>query len=579
MEIASRGIRPTSATASIYYEGLAVPCRPGTSVAAALTDAGMLACRHTAFGDRGAFCGMGVCGECSMMIDGRAGQLACMSPVQDGMCVERQPVAPLVDIAARPAELADDGVRLPDLLVVGGGPAGLAASATAADAGLDVLLIDERGGLGGQYYKQPACSFALDVSRLDHQYLTGRALIDRAQRAGVTVLSGARVWGAAGPSEFYAVRGDQRWTIRPQRTVLATGAYERAVPFPGWTLPGVLTTGAGQSLLRSYQVAPGERVLVAGDGPLNLQLAAELARAGAHVVGHIELADITNPRHAGELARMAAAAPRLVRDGAGYLATLRRARVPMLTRRAVVRVEGAERAERATVARIDADGRPVAGSERIFEVDAVCIGLGFMPGNELARLLGVEHHIDRHTGGYVVDRTSAGRTSCTDVWVIGDAGDVRGAKVAEAVGLMAGADVAQSLGRTPHDPRAVQRASRRLARHQRFQRALWRLYAGPALFSQLAEPDTIVCRCESVPLSAIDQAIADVRSAGAAKRITRAGMGRCQGRFCGFVVAERVASMTGVPVTALGGFAPQPPVRSVPIAALAAAPDGAEDIR
>lgn len=577
MQIASAGIHPSAATATIHYEGQALPARPGTNVAAALTDAGALACRNTAIGERGLFCGMGVCGECSIVIDGRAGQLACMSAVQDGMRVERQPVAPVVDIAACPAQPAVDEVLTPELLVVGGGPAGLAAAAAAADARVDVLLIDERAGLGGQYYKQPASSFALDPSRLDHQYRAGRELIERVRRAGVQLLSGARVWGAAGPSEFYAVRGDQRWTIRPQRTVLATGAYERAVPFPGWTLPGVLTTGAGQSLLRSYQVAPGKRVLVAGNGPLNVQLAAELVRAGARVVGLVELAHLTRPRHAGELVRMAAAAPRLMRDGAGYLITLRRSHVPVLTGRAVVRVEGAGRAQRAVVARIDASGRPVAGSERGFDVDAVCVGLGFMPGNELARLLGVAHRTDPRTGGYVIDRTATGRTNLADLWVIGDAGEVRGARVAEAVGLLAGADVARSLGRAPRDPRPIRQAARQHVRHQRFQRVLCQLYSGPALFSQLAEPDTIVCRCESIPLSAIDAAAAEVRTAGAVKRTTRAGMGRCQGRFCGFVVAERVASATGVPVTAFAGFAPQPPVRPVSVAAIAAGAEAPSD--
>jgi thioredoxin reductase len=569
MEIAGRGIRPTPATATVYYEGQAVAARPGSSVAAALTAGGVLAYRHSAAGDRGLFCGMGVCGECSIVIDGRAGRLACMTPVQDGMRVERQPVAPVVDVAARPPRPAGDEVLTPELLVVGGGPAGLAAAAAAADAGVGVLLVDERGGLGGQYYKQPAGSFALDPARLDHQYRAGRALIERTRQAGVQVLSGARIWGAAGPEEFYAARGEQRWTIRPQRAVLATGAYERAVPFPGWTLPGVLTTGAGQSLLRAYQVAPGARVLIAGNGPLNVQLAAELVRAGAHVVGLVELADLTRPRHAGDLARMAVASPGLVRDGAGYLATLRRARVPMLTGRAVIRVEGTDRAQRAIVARIDASGRPVGGTERSFDVDAVCVGLGFMPGNELARLLGAAHRIDPHTGGYVIERSGNGRTSLDAVWVIGDSGEVRGAKVAEAVGLLAGADVARSLGRAPRDPRAVRRAGRRHARQLRFQRALWRLYAAPALFAQLAEPDTVVCRCESVPLAAIDTAVAGTRTAGAVKRMTRAGMGRCQGRFCGFVVADRVASATGVAVTAFAGFAPQPPIRPTPIAVLA----------
>lgn len=575
MKPGSPGITVPDATLTVEYEGRAVPATPGRSVAAALTAAGIVAYRHAAEGDRGLFCGMGVCGECSVVIDGRPSRLACMTAVADGMRVERQPRNPAVDVTTADEPAAEETVLAPDLLVVGGGPGGLAAAAVAAEAGLDVLLVDERSGPGGQYYKQPAGSFALDEHGLDAQYTAGRALIARARAAGVRVESGVRVWGASGPGELYASRDPERFVLRPRRLLLATGAYERAVPFPGWTLPGVMTTGAGQSLLRAYQVAPGRRTLVAGNGPLNVQLAAELVRAGADVVALVELAAVTNVRHALDVARMAVHAPGLARDGARYLATLRRAGVPMLTRRAVVRADGDERVARATIARIDPGGRPVPGTGQRFGVDAVCIGLGFMPGNELARLLGAQHEVDDRTGGYVIRRTLTGRTSLPDVWVVGDAAQVRGAKVAESAGAIAGADIVTSLGRTPAPMRAATRLHRR---HERFQQALWRTYRGPALFGQLADADTVVCRCEGVTLGALDASLAGVGSAGALKRLTRSGMGRCQGRFCGFVVADRIAAATGVPVDAFAGFAPQPPLRPTPVSVLAATEDTARTL-
>jgi NADPH-dependent 2,4-dienoyl-CoA reductase/sulfur reductase-like enzyme len=570
MQIRGKGIRTPDATLTVFHDGTAVRTPPGVSVAAALTNAGILACRSTAAGDRGVFCGMGVCAECTVAIDDRPGQLACMTIVHDGMRIERQPVRPRPDVTAPAPEAIPEQVVSPELLVVGGGPAGLAAAATAAEAGVDVLLVDERAKLGGQYYKQPATTFEVDPHRLDHQYTRGRALIERVQAAGVRVLGGARIWGADGARELYASDGTSRWVIRPGRLVLATGAYERVVPFPGWTLPGVMTTGAGQSLARAYQVAPGRRVLVAGNGPLNVQLAAELSRAGGDVAALVELARVTSPAHAADLARMAAASPQLVREGLGYLATLRRAKVPMLTGRAVVRVEGTERAEHAVVARLDAEGRPVPGTEQGFDVDAVCVGLGFMPGNEVARLIGAHHTVDPATGGYVVTRTDRGRTSLDGVWVVGDGAEVRGAKVAENAGVLVGADVAASLDRPADGLTGLARARRDRRRHERFQRALWRVYRGPALFAQLAEPDTVVCRCESVPLETIDTAVDTADSAGAVKRLTRGGMGRCQGRFCGFVIADRVAGRTGTAVDGFAGFAPQPPMRPTPISVLAA---------
>jgi thioredoxin reductase/ferredoxin len=547
---------------TVHYQDQAVPAQPGSSIAAALTAAGIRVCRHSSAGDRGLFCGMGVCGECSIEVDGGPGQLACMTHVHDGMRLRPQPTAPSANTAAVPEPPPHEQVLRAEVLVVGGGPAGLAAAATAAEAGADVLLVDDRGGLGGQYYKQP-----LDPAASDPQHAAGRGLIQRVQAAGVRVYSGVRVWGADGPGRLYGARGRERFELRAERLILATGAYERAVPFPGWTLPGVMTTGAGQSLLRGYQTTPGDRVLVAGNGPLNVQLAAEVVRAGGSVVGLVELARMFSPRRAIELLPMAASAPALARDGLGYLTRLRRARVPILTGRAVVRVEGNGRAERAVVARLDQGGLPVPGTEMTFDVDAVCVGLGFMPGNELARLLGLRHGVDSRTGGYVLDRSPSGRSSLEDVWVVGDGAEVRGAKVAQSAGMLAGAEAAAALARPVRNQRAV---SRHRDRHERFQRALWRAYLAPALFSQLADPQTLVCRCENVTLEAIAAAARGVGSSGAVKRLTRAGMGQCQGRFCGFVVTELVKETTGVPVSALSGFAPQPPLRPTPLWVLAA---------
>jgi NADPH-dependent 2,4-dienoyl-CoA reductase/sulfur reductase-like enzyme len=565
--IASPGVTAPEGRITVRYEGATVAARPGSSIAAALTAAGLRACRQSEAGDRGLFCGMGVCGECSIEVDGSAGQLACMTAAADGMQLRRQPAATRADLTTVPAPHPAEELLRAQVVVVGGGPAGLAAAATAAEAGADVLLVDNRASLGGQYFKQPASSFSLDPAALDQQYAAGRALIQRVRAAGVRVYSGVQVWGADGPGRLYATGDCDRFEIRAERLILATGAYERAVPFPGWTLPGVMTSGAGQSLLRGYQVAPGNRVLVAGNGPLNVQLAAELVQAGGTVVGLVELARVFSPARAIEAVRMAAAAPSLTRDGLGYLARLRRARVPVMTGRAVVRVEGDGRAERAIVARLDPAGLPVPGTELTLDVDAVCLGYGFMPGNELARLLGIRHSIDPRTGGYVVERSLAGQTGLAGVWVVGDGAEVRGAKVAESTGMLAGAAAAASLGQPVRDLRAI---SRRRHRQERFQQALWRAYRAPALFGQLASPETIVCRCENVRLATIEAAVTEVRSTGAVKRLTRAGMGQCQGRFCGFVVTELVRGATGVAVDARSGFAPQPPVRPTPLWVLAA---------
>jgi len=506
---------------------------------------------------------MGVCHDCVMTVDGTPLR-TCMTPVRDGMMVEVELDAQLPD--ATTARLRHV-VLEPDVLVVGAGPGGLAAAAAAAEAGADVLLVDERAKPGGQYFKQPSDAFDVDEQAVDPQYRRGRELVARVERAGATVLMGVQVWAATGPHELHALGNGCAYALHPRRLVIATGAYERGVPLPGWTLPGFMTTGAAQTLMRAYQVLPGRRVLVSGNGPLNIQVAAELVRAGATVVALCETARPASPRRAGAVAAMAASAPDLMRDGIGYARTLRSARVPMLFGHSVVRAVGQGRVERATVARLDSSGRPVPGSDRDFDVDAVCAGFGFLPSNELARTIGVEHAYDTALGQLVAVRGPDGRTGIDDVWVVGDSGGTGGARLAQAVGLLAGSSVARSLGlraTEPHD------AERDRTRNERFQRALWRLYAGPRLVDQLAGPDTLVCRCESVPLRAVDEAFSDgIATIGALKRVTRAGMGRCQGRYCAGVLAELAARRSAGPIDEDAWFAPSLPFKPLPVGVVA----------
>lgn len=591
MRIRSRGLGAPAAEIEIVFAGRPLAARAGDSLASALVAAGELGCRETRAGaERGVFCGMGVCQECVVVVDGVPGLRACMTSAKDGMRVERQPARPdLAAIAAAsgaappsdagspvlavtpPAPRTPRRVLRPDLLVVGGGPAGLTAAAAAAESGLEVVLVDDRAQPGGQYFKQPPPGRIADPADLDPQYRAGRDLIARARRAGADLRGGVQVWGAGDADELLAHDAEGALTLRPRALVIATGAYERGVPFPGWTLPGVMTTGAAQTLLRAYQVSPGTRVLVSGHGPLNMQVAAELVRGGARVPAFAELARLTDPRRARELARMARYAPDLVRQGAGYGVTLTRGRTPILHGHAIVRAEGDGRVEQATIARIDPAGRPVPGTERTYAVDAVSVGFGFQPSNELARALGVAHRHDPVHGGFTADRHGDGRTSVDGVWVIGDGGGIKGSRLAQTAGLLAGLDVARSLGRTPaaaQDAEAA-RARRDHERAERFQRALWRAYAAPRLLDQLATDDTVVCRCEDVTLGAIRRAFDDGLShSGAVKRLTRAGMGGCQGRYCGGLIAEIGAARTGADRDELELFAPNAPLRPVAIDAL-----------
>ena len=560
MRVALPGVGRAGEGFGLQFDGRTIRAFPGETLAAALLAAGEPVLRRTEKGEgRGVWCGMGVCGECSLLVDGVA-RRACMTAAAPG-----QMVAPLPARVVAQAQLAQSLTNHScDLLVVGAGPAGLAATLAARAAGLSVILIDERAKPGGQYFKQPGEGLAIAPAGLDRQFTAGRALIAETVASGAAIWGDSLAWHAApdGDGVKLAITTPEGPTqVHARRLVVAAGAMERPWPVPGWTLPGVMTTGAAQTLLRGSAVAPGQRVVVAGNGPLNLQLACELLAAGVSVVAVVEQAPRPGPARIGALATMLASHPGLAFTGAAQLAKLALAGVPLLFGHDVTRITGSGRAEAVAIAG--------SGAERGFEIDALCIGAGFQPQAELPRALGCAVGKD----GLSVQRDDSGRTSLACVFVAGDGGGLGGAVAAQAQGWLAGAAAARDLigALPPALERQTAQARRDLARAQRFQRGLWQLFAPLAAAAPATTEETLICRCESVSLARIETLIAaGTRDIGSLKRATRVGMGRCQGRYCAPQLAARLADSQADSGQSPDLFAPRPPFKPVTIAAIAA---------
>ncbi|HEU5470598.1 MAG TPA: NAD(P)/FAD-dependent oxidoreductase [Actinophytocola sp.] len=408
-----------------------------------------------------------------------------------------------------------------DIAVIGAGPAGLAAAARAAGAGCRVVVLDAGPRPGGQYWRHRAGS-----APADRRFRALAGALDR-----VDYRAEASVWFAEPGFTLHTGAGE----VSAERLVLATGAHDRVVPFPGWDLPGVTTAGGAQALLKGHGVLTGRRIAVAGTGPFLLPVAAGLAAAGARIAGVFEAGNplrvLRRPVPAAKLAEVA-----------GYAARFARHRIRYRTGHVVVAAHGDVEVSAVTVAGRD-------GHTRRVRCDALAVGYGFVPALELPTLLGCAVCLDTD-GNLVTAVDHTQQTSVPGVFAAGEVTGVGGADLALAEGAIAGAAAAASLGgRTPDDAVPAGPAGRR-ARLRRFAATLHAAHPVPAGWPDRLTADTVVCRCEEVPLRAVRAAVTELGATDArtVKSLTRAGMGWCQGRICGYPVACLAARLNGRPV-------------------------------
>jgi NAD(P)H-nitrite reductase large subunit len=350
--------------------------------------------------------------------------------------------------------------------------------------------------------------------------------------------------------------------VRADAVLLATGGYEKVLPFPGWTLPGVVTAGGAQAMLKGGLVVPGRRAVVAGTGPLLLPVATGLAAAGVEVAALVESVD---PRGLIRRAGALAAQPGKVVEGARYAARLLRHRVPFIPLRTVVEAHGEERLEAVTVAALDRGGRVRPGTGRRIPCDTLAVGHGMIPHTDLAEGLGCR--ID----GSRVDVDDEQRTDVPGVWAAGETTGIGGAALSLAEGHLAGRSIAARLSGAGPDSRAAARAVKSRTGMRSFAAALDAVYAPPAHWTDQVTDDTVVCRCEEVTGGRVREAAADLGAGDVrtVKLLTRAGMGWCQGRIC----EPAVAGLAGCEQTSPRRLLARP----VPLGVLAAAPGTDDD--
>ncbi len=496
-------------------------------------------------------------------------------------------------------------MRTTDVTVIGAGPAGLAAATECARAGADVLLIDASRQVGGQLVRQTHKFFGSSA------HMAGSRGIDIARRLGKEAKeSGVQIWidsavhNLTPTGEIHVVQDRLACAEKPdavktrqvsaRRIILATGAREKSIAFPGWTLPGVMGAGAAQTMINLHRVLPGRRVLMVGSGNVGLIVTYQLLQAGAEVAAVVEAAC----------------------DIGGYqvhAAKVRRAGVPILTSQAIHSARGRREVVGATAVELDGQGNARPNTRRSFSVDTVCIAVGLRPEIRLARMAGCRLIFCPPLGGWTPIHTEH-MCVAPRVYAAGDICGVEEASTAMEEGRLAGMAASASLGLVTDErlrrrtgqiqsrlqqlrgatfSRRRRRSKQRLIRQgtEEWATADWRIYCSrrpkePAIpvqagknSAQLPAPaeedkslrdDTIICRCEEVTAGEIRTAISrGARTVSAVKRRTRAGMGLCQGRTCEMLVARLLSQATRQPADVFAVDHRRPPVVPVTFGALA----------
>ena len=421
------------------------------------------------------------------------------------------------------------------VIVIGGGPAGLNAAKYAANAGCNVALLDSAPRLGGQYWRHTGIE-SDDQSR-HRNFDQGSLLMDAViANPRITIYPNTTIWSASVINGEVVLRYKDGAFIT-SRLILATGAYDRSLPFPGWDIPGVMTAGAAQSLLKGSGVIAGKRIVVAGSGPFLLPVAAGLSSHGGKVVGLIEAA--------GKFAWLPEILsllqnPAKISEGLGYLLTLRKAKVEMRFKQAVISAHADSDGllESITVANIDAEFHIT--STYSINCDVAAIGWGFTPDTSMAGALGLKEEVAAD-GSVVVavdeNQRASSAHSELHIFAAGEITGIGGSALSLAEGAIAGLAAADSRTNL-RDLKKIRRKARRFAL------TLQRVYPIALGWKSWLTPETIICRCEEVTHAAIQSAFTelDADDARSAKLMTRCGMGMCQGRICSRNVADLLDS-------------------------------------
>jgi len=450
-----------------------------------------------------------------------------------------------------------------DLVIIGAGPAGMSAAITARRRGLTVMVVDDQPEPGGQIWRSVERAAARD-DILGPSYSEGRPVAAAFRACGATYAAGAQLWKIEPGFSVFTSQDRKASLTRARAVILATGAQERPAPFPGWTLPGVLTVGAAQILLKNAGQIPTGAVWIAGSGPLPLLYAIQFLSAGGALAGYLDTTPAGRWRKALPHLPAALRAPAELLKGLGWMARLQAGGARFVRGVTDLRARGQDQLETLSY-------RTGKGPETVAGADTLLVHEGVVPHIHAALSLDCEMAWNAAQDCFAPVLDPWGESSLDGLFIAGDGAGIGGAKAAKLGGQLAALRIAHKLNfATAAETEAVALPARR-----RLDRELAMRPFLDAMFRPRAEifappDDTIVCRCEELTAGAI-RAGARVGRPGPnqLKAATRAGMGPCQGRQCGYTVARLVGAAQGRTPSEVGFFHVRPPLKPVTLGELA----------
>jgi thioredoxin reductase len=450
-----------------------------------------------------------------------------------------------------------------DVVVIGAGPAGLAAAATAAGAGLSTLLLDENAGPGGQVWRAITSTPVTTRALLGADYWAGDEIVQAARTSGAEILHRATVWSLDRNLEIGVSIGGGSAFIGAKRVIIATGAQERPFPIPGWTLPGVMTAGAAQTMLKSSGLVPDGRTVIAGQGPLLWLLAAQILRLGGQIDRLLDTTVRGNYLAALPHAFSFMTSPYFLKG----LALMREVRATVPVVGGVTELAAAGDGKLASVSYL------AGGRRETVPADLLLLHQGVVPNVNLAMAAGVDHRWDELQLCWSPALDADGNTSIAGISIAGDGAGIAGADAAVWRGRIAARAMIATLAPTAAAKLEPMAGLREKLAHAARGRAFLDTLFQPARQFRIPTGDTIVCRCEEVTAQdVLDSVKTGATGPNQLKAYRRAGMGPCQGRLCGLTVTELMAAARGKTPQDIGHYRLRAPVKPIMLSELASLP-------